>query len=737
MCSDCRKFTTAGLARLFIALAVLILASVQPSFADKNPSDCFGTGINGTLNAYRCTDPNNFATCIPIGGSVATGETIYYRGSYFPPNLGTCGYGESFPGGVQPILNVTKPDGTTQNVSVADFNCLGCTISEIQVNSLLASYLVSCADEESGSLNASINFNGFAHNGDTDQTLNATLPSQLPCVACSVTLDKQVSCTSAAGPFVDIDALGSTEECSTIDGLGAWAKYVVNNTGDLPATCTLGDGNTFFVPGGSEVLSPIASLGTTTIARASVCSDDFDALEPDTATLNCSCAGPGGTITLPQLEDTANINCLACNVEVDKQVSCDGVNFVDQGYPSDGSNTCIGFGPFAGPPAVPASTLILRWFAQNISDPGVALENCRLSDTNSQVGAGPFNGAVAASAQIDSFNGLCTGAVATEEAAEGGLDTGAILCDCRVTGTSLVKLDGAADSDTAGFSCQNPNLVITKECADQTAGNNPITITVDNPGAANLTNCTVTDTYNANNPLCPVNGGANSVILTGPAQPFTLGPSGQVQFTGTIVGLTDETCNKTVVTCNIGDTATQISSTATDQCPVTGEGCFTHTPGFWKNHPAVTSLFLPLLNACGTKDYSIFPDVAEAMCVSGQDAKEQGKTMTQLQLERQCVAANLNQAATNRGGGNCAFENGDFETIDSMIASCCGTLCETGTKTAIDASHCIDALDAFNNTDDTLAVNCNDPNDPLIAFCQSGPADTEACKEASAAGKKK
>ena len=158
-----------------------------------------------------------------------------------------------------------------------------------------------------------------------------------------------------------------------------------------------------------------------------------------------------------------------------------------------------------------------------------------------------------------------------------------------------------------------------------------------------------------------------------------------------------------------------------DVPPAEEEGCLSRTPGFWKNHPDVTSTFLPV-TSCGL-DLDAFAEVAEDMCISGTEAKAAGTTMQQLQLIRQCAAANLNVAASVAGGGDC---DTDFPGIADTIAECCNdsdSICQSALSgSAIAGSGCIDALDEFNNSDDSL--------DPFGPFESPGKASPTQCKVA-------
>jgi len=133
-------------------------------------------------------------------------------------------------------------------------------------------------------------------------------------------------------------------------------------------------------------------------------------------------------------------------------------------------------------------------------------------------------------------------------------------------------------SDDAKFLCQTPGLTVAKDCALQDAnGKSAVTITVTNSGTADLENCTVTDA-NFTDAGCPASGpptGASSAVAVTPSTIASL-PAGSaaVTATGTVTGLTKNSCNTTSVTCDIKGSVDpnnpghekKLSATAQDTC---------------------------------------------------------------------------------------------------------------------------------------------------------------------------
>src|SRR5262249_1023406 len=113
----------------------------------------------------------------------------------------------------------------------------------------------------------------------------------------------------------------------------------------------------------------------------------------------------------------------------------------------------------------------------------------------------------------------------------------------------------ATAKDTASFQCQTPGLTVTKDCGLRDAqGNNAVTITVQNTGTADLLNCTVTDT-NFTDASCPGSGqpaGTSSPVPVTPSTIASLGAGATApSISGTVSGLTKNSCNTTTVTCEI------------------------------------------------------------------------------------------------------------------------------------------------------------------------------------------
>lgn len=161
-----------------------------------------------------------------------------------------------------------------------------------------------------------------------------------------------------------------------------------------------------------------------------------------------------------------------------------------------------------------------------------------------------------------------------------------------------------------------------------------------------------------------------------------------------------------------------------------GEGCLTRTPGYWSTHPDITAEFLSV-TSCGrtlsSTEAGASGSITEDLCSIGKDHKLYGSPQ-EAQLVRQCAAAALNIAASESEllGGSCE------EALSAeRFAECCTSCGGSGAEIA--ASGCIEDLDAFNNSKDTLLDEGKEINlcHALGLPCSADPGE---CKEASGNG---
>jgi len=146
--------------------------------------------------------------------------------------------------------------------------------------------------------------------------------------------------------------------------------------------------------------------------------------------------------------------------------------------------------------------------------------------------------------------------------------------------------------------------------------------------------------------------------------------------------------------------------------------CLTRTPGFWGTHPHITGQFLNGLTVCRqaltTTAAGTCNSVTEALCVA--PGRESRGNPAYASLVRQLAAAKLNLAASGNGCG---------PEIAARIAQC-EALCGASQQT-ISASGCIEDLERFNESQDTVPIT-------PPPFDSPGPAQPTQCQTANGNG---
>jgi hypothetical protein len=536
---------------------------------------------------------------------------------------------------------------------------------------------------------------------------------------CDVEIVKEVSCNG--GPFAD--------GIVCLAGETVTVRYVVNNTStpgvDL-FSCEVTDSNPAIGDWGP--IGDIPSGGSAgPFDDADQICQDAEPGEPDTATVRCECAAPGSGVFVTD-DDPSDFSCETCEIKVDKQISCSsGYQFVDVGFDDGVQESCVGW--------IGEDEILYRWEVMNTGT--VPVTSCTLVDTNTVVGATgviPIATALVPGEQDWSENPLLECGTALSG---GEPDTATYTCTCD----GFADRGSVSSSDSADLECQTADLAVTKVCDPQVGNENTVAITYTNTGTANLVNCTVSDEIYLADDLCPADVGTGTVTPVSPASGIDLAPGQSGTSTGVVFDLTADACNKATVTCEIDgafDSTGQpktISGMADDLCTPASDGCLTRTPGFWGTHPSVTELFLPV-DVCGITTDNVLAATAgsaiEDNCFGGADFKDNDTSPQQLQLIRQCSAAALNLAATAAGDGNC---EADYPGITLTFADCCSTLCNSGASgSTISDSACIEALDAFNNSNDTMS--CPDSPFPFCPGLGSNGfhAEPHVCKDATGNG---
>jgi hypothetical protein len=572
--------------------------------------------------------------------------------------------------------------------------------------------------------------------------------------SCSVTIDKQISCdggttwTNATTASTGV----VTGTCTGFTGDPIQVRYVYQNTGDATLnSCNIHDvtAQTALTTGGTAFtqdtsVGTLDSGGSAVTTSAITTSNGTDLLtcnatgpNYDTANIDCVC---GSSTIHADAHDTANFSCETCSVEIDKQVKCGTGSYVDVFGTDDSENTnvpptadtvtesCTGVDAFTGHTAdnIAVQYKITNTGADNLT-------SCTTGETNVAItGFGTITGAPTSITSgssptiVGPFTNACSD---TLVANEGNGDTGSISCTCApLLNNNASKT--ASFTDTALFKCLAPGLSVSKTCNAQTGGTtNTFTVDVSNNGGVDLTSCDVTDAYEPGTD-CPatLDGSQVPVTLTDATGLDISAGNSAPTINGSISGLSADVCNQASVTCTIAGTADTITATSQSTCTV-GAGCDTRTPGFWGTHPTITqevindngggllSCGLDITQTLANQDCSATQDI----CSVGSDSNTLGIDPSDMQLVRQCMAAEINFAASAQDGGNCS---NTVTGIANVLTACCGAggVCATG-GTAVGlntVSSCIGALDAFNSLETTIA------NSKYLT--SPGPADSSQCQ---------
>src|SRR5438874_4805136 len=401
-----------------------------------------------------------------------------------------------------------------------------------------------------------------------------------------------------------------------------------------------------------------------------------------------------------------------CVAKVDKQVSCDGgLTFHDVGLVSaddDGhTDLCLGWNAFTvDGTAVAAEAIQVRYVVGNA---GTAdLRSCTIAESNggfpTTVTVGSLAGVCVAdvdcgNAQATCVNGACvfTSGVnsaacsATLSAAEP--DTATVTCDCTPTPGEVQ----ATAFDEANFQCQTPGLTVTKDCALRDAkGNSAVTITVQNTGTAELANCVVTDTNftDAGRPASGAPSGASSAVAVSPSTIASLAAGATApSVTGTIAGLTQNSCNTTAVTWEIVGSVDPANPAARKKLTATAQDtCETCSVQVDKQIKCGAGPFIDVGFVTNNED-------GTASCLGWNAFTVNGTSTAAEALTVQYVAKNTG----GTGLFGCAVT--DSNTAISSTAVSIGDVAQGGTSSPVPVNKtCSDTLDA--SEPDTATLSC-------------------------------
>jgi hypothetical protein len=414
-----------------------------------------------TFNPSCKTPPSAGVACAPTQGdlgvfsvsSTGTGRTgTACAGTVFtfsaPDANGTITITPSF------TLGSFVPGQTPQTICVIDFT----------VN-VLKTPTADCDSPPKAGLQTCSGVNAIASDNVNNSAAFGTGEGQptfpLSCVA---QIDKEISCdggTTWQDP--DFNNTGGVLGCiGAVDATNIRVRYRVANQAASTTTnvlaitsCTLTESNAGFGSPGLPTF-PIAVGATSTFfspsANTLTCQALRGSAEPDTATLNCTCASPIGNQTAPQVTDQATFEC--CGAQVDKQISCNnGTNFSDVGFADGATGSCFG---------AAGSTFKTQYFVKNT---GTVAASCTVTDSNTNflaaagatlsVNAGTTSAAIPGLSVTPTDAASCTSLINSKEP-----NTGSLSCTCSGTniGTKVVT-----DTDTASATCGVCSAQIDKQ----------------------------------------------------------------------------------------------------------------------------------------------------------------------------------------------------------------------------------------------------------------------------------
>src|SRR5213596_783931 len=465
------------------------------------------------------------------------------------------------------------------NAGTADL--LNCSIGEgnqgcpgtVSVGSLAGACVadVDCGNAQATCVNGACVFTSGVNSAACSATLAAAEPDTAT-VTCDCTPtpgEVQASAFDEANFQCQTPGLTVTKECALRDtNSNSAVAITVTNTGtaDL-ANCVVTDTNftdagcpASGTPSGASSTvavtpSTIASLAAGAPASVTGTIAGLTQNSCNTVSVTCEIVGsvdPANPSARKKLTATAQDTCETCSVKADKQIKCGAGPFIDVGFESnneDGTASCLGWNAFTvNGTSVAAEALTVQYVAQNTG--GTALFSCTVTDSNTAISstAVPIADTIAVGGTSSPvpINKTCSDTLDASEP-----DTETLSCFCTADLNPNFK---ATAKDSASFDCQTPGLVVTKDCGlRDTNGNSVVTITVQNTGTADLENCTVTDT-NFTDAACPASGtpsGASSAAAVNPSTIASLGHGSTATATGTVAGLTKDSCNTVSVTCEI------------------------------------------------------------------------------------------------------------------------------------------------------------------------------------------
>jgi hypothetical protein len=338
--------------------------------------------------------------------------------------------------------------------------------------------------------------------------------------------------------------------------------------------------------------------------------------------------------------------------------------------------------------------------------------------------------------------------------------TGACVCSTNTSGTCSLPMNPFSIGDATCFpnTCEiTTNFVCQNLSGNKTCVGGPLDgQTCSNDGSCNPGMCSDTGDICFNNGNCP-NAHVASCSVS------TIGTEDCVQMTLQIAGEGVDWLGKGPIVAadkesnDCSSACIQGPSCNGCETPPAGAQCLTRTIGFWGNHPWITNNYGPV-TVCGANlvcdgpptansmpscEYGNCNDIMEGL---GSIGGELNKNAPYVAMVKQLTAAQLGLNATADlfedstcssfcwnnytkmqvdadSEGNCPEGT---ETIQDVITHCEG-LCSAN-KSTISSSGCIEALTAFNQSEDVIDDSTPPPFDqpPVDDFGNKSGADSSS-----------
>ena len=305
--------------------------------------------------------------------------------------------------------------------------------------------------------------------------------------------------------------------------------------------------------------------------------------------------------------------------------------------------------------------------------------------------------------------------------------TASCFRECAVNTFRGLSHFDAMFPNLANSTCVTPQTEVTGSCSAVDKNNDGVFPTVGNFVLGD-SSCFASDSANM------VAKCADTAIEPGDCIDMTLTIAGETTGLGSGAAIV---VDKEATTC----TATCMTGPSCDRCDDDPgpNHCLTRTLGFWGTHPWITNNYATAVSpvsVCGKSLDCVGPDDGQSSpsCKAGDcysvmeglgsnPGTELSTNQPYVSFVKQLTAAKLNLAATTAlaptGSAICEDWTYNGKTLHEWIALCEGTmtgsglvggLCSAG-KSQISSSGCIEAFDAFNNSQDSGFVTTPPPFD--------------------------